>query len=174
MSLIASTHRASATFAGKDGRIAIQSDRGTEGTQIFTINGHGGDVRQLTHSDTYVTLPAFSRSGKRILFTQLVDHGGDLDGDVFVMRSNGSHQRNLTDNPAYDTSASFSPNGNRILFESDRTGHDQLFIMHADGSHQHRITHDSLDNDDPVFFPSGRKIAFEVFSGGNRTSTPCA
>jgi Tol biopolymer transport system component len=164
MVLAAPASRAPASFEGKNGKLAIQSDRGTEGTQIFTMNPGGGDIQQLTHSSTYVTVPTFSKSGTRIVFTKVVGEDPNQAGDIFVMRSDGSHQRNLTQSPAYDYSPSFSPNGKQILFESDRTGKDQLYLINADGSHQRRILNDPHDNDDPVFFPSGEKIAFTRYA----------
>jgi TolB protein len=159
--------RAPASFPGKNGRLAIQSDRGTEGNQIFTVNPGGGGIQQLTHTSNYVTLPAFSRSGDRIAFTEIVDDGSQRAGDIFVMRSDGSHQRNLTKDPSSDYSPSFSPDSKKILFESDGTGNDQIYLMNADGTHQHRIIRSSHDDDDPVFFPSGRKIAFTRYAGGS-------
>ncbi len=158
---------APASFAGKNGRLAIQSDRGGDGDQIFTANPGGGDVRQLTHSSSYVTLPAFSRSATRILFTKITGVDPNLAGDIFVMRSDGTRQKNLTQSSAAEFSASFSPDGRHILFESDRTGKDQIYLMKADGSHQRRIVSDPHDNDDPVFFPSGKKIAFTRYANGS-------
>ncbi|MGH2974699.1 MAG: TolB family protein [Solirubrobacterales bacterium] len=159
--------RAPASFAGKNGRLAIQSDRGGDGDQIFTANPGGGDLNQVTHSSTYVTLPAFSRSATRIVFTKITGVDPNQAGDIFVMRSDGSHQKNLTQTPASEYSASFSPDGRHILFESDRTGKDQLYLMKADGSDQRRIISDPHDNDDPVFFPSGEKVAFTRYANGS-------
>ena len=170
MSLIAYTHRASATFAGKNGRIAIQSGpSGPRGPRFFRRSADTavtcGSSRAATPTSAY---PAFSRSAKRILFTKLVDHGGDVAGDVFVMRSDGSHQRNLTDNPAYDTSAELLARtacGSCSRAIGPATTSSSSCMRMGATSAASLMTR--LDNDDPVFFPSGRKIAFEVFSGGN-------
>ena len=116
-SLLLEARRAPASFAGDNGRIAIQSDRSGDAPQIFTMNKRGGDLEQLDAQHDLCRRCAYSPDADRILFNKLV--GGK--GDVFVMDADGHHKKDLTKNPAYDTSPSFSPNGRRILFESDRT-----------------------------------------------------
>jgi Tol biopolymer transport system component len=169
VSLAGSADRAPAAFAGKNARISIESDRdsgpGVVGNQVFTMNQHGGGLRQLT-----CCVPTdsanFSPNAKLILFSQ-VPFPPATDQDVVVTHADGTGQKNLTEGNRDDRSASFSPNGKRILFASNRTGHYQLYLMHADGSDQHQVTHDSRDYRDPVFFPSGKKIAFGAGEGDN-------
>ena len=156
--------RAPASFPGSNGRLAIMSDRGTEGYQLFTINPGGGSIHRLTHSDTYVSLPTFSKSGEKIAFVKGAPPDGK--GEIYAMRRDGTHQRNLTQNPASDSSPYFSPDGEQIVFDSDRAGRRQLFLMNSDGSHLRRIIHGSHEDADPVFFPNGGKIAFDRTVGG--------
>ena len=58
---------ASATFPGKNGRIAFVQDG-----EIFTMNPDGSDIKQLTHlgPDNFAEYPAWSADGKQIVFNE--------------------------------------------------------------------------------------------------------
>ena len=71
---------AEATFPGKNGKIAFQSDRGGS-YEIYTMNRNGKKVDKLTTNPAEDEDPAFSPDGKRIAF--MSDRDGD--SDIYTM-----------------------------------------------------------------------------------------
>ena len=177
-----------AAFPGKNGKIVFASDRLTpenpipEGRlapdrEIFVSSASGAGVIQLTDNERDDLEPAFSRDGKRIVFTS------ERDGapDVFVMSASGAGERNLTPEgptvtPAQDEDPAFSPGGQKIVFVSDRAtgegvdnsdGDREIFTINTDGTGLRQLTHNApnesgfgANDQDPVFSPGGKKIAF--------------
>ena len=178
-----------AAFPGKNGKVVFASDRLTpdnpipEGKiapdrEIFVSSASGAGVVQLTHNERDDLSPAFSRDGKRIVFTSDREN---FTYEVFVMGASGAGERNVTtDDPstgfAQDADPAFSPSGGLIAFASDRTtgegvdnpdGDREIFTIKPDGTGLRQLTHNAPNesgfgaNDQvPVFSPSGKKIAF--------------
>jgi Tol biopolymer transport system component len=86
---------AEATFPGKNGKIAYQSDRGGS-YEIYTMNRNGKKIKKLTTNRAPDEDPAFSPDGKRIAF--MSDRSGD--SDVYTMNVKGRKLVQLTTDPA--------------------------------------------------------------------------
>ncbi len=86
---------AEATFPGKNGKIAFQSDRGGS-YEIYTMNADGTKIDKLTTNPADEEDPAFSPDGKRIAF--MSDRSGD--SDFYKMKANGTELVRLTADPA--------------------------------------------------------------------------
>jgi dipeptidyl aminopeptidase/acylaminoacyl peptidase len=86
---------AEATFPGKNGKIAFQSDRGGS-YEIYTMNRNGNKIDKLTTNTTEDEDPAFSPNGKTIAFTS--DRDGD--SDIYKMTVRGRRLVRLTTDPA--------------------------------------------------------------------------
>src|SRR5215211_2469309 len=121
---------AEATFSGKNGMIAFQSDRGGS-YDIYTMNRNGNKIDKLTTNRAEDEDPAFSPNGKTIPFTS--DRRGS--SDIYMMSVKGHKLVRLTSDPAVDTDASFSPDGKKIGFASNRNGDDyDIYKMNANGT----------------------------------------
>ena len=94
----------------------------------------GTRTKTITAGETEVA--AWSRDGRRILFT------GYRDGnaDVYVVRADGTHLRRMTRQRGNDYAADFSPDGRKISFSSDRGGFLQVYVMNVDGSRAKNIS----------------------------------
>src|SRR5215203_479550 len=110
---------AEATFPGKNGKIAFQSDAGGN-YDIYTMNRNGEKIAKLTTNPADDEDPAFSPNGKRIAFTS--DRDGD--NDIYTMNAKGRRVVRLTTDPAVDTDANWSLDGKKIVFASNRNGND--------------------------------------------------
>ena len=86
---------AEATFPGKNGKIAFQSDRGGS-YEIYTMNRNGNKIDKLTTNRAEDEDPAFSPDGKKIAF--MSDRGGD--SDIYKMTVKGRKLVRLTTDPA--------------------------------------------------------------------------
>ena len=82
---------AEATFPGKNGKIAFQSDRGGS-YEIYTMNRNGNKIDKLTTNTTEDEDPAFSPDGKKIAF--------ESDRDIYKMNIKGRKLVQLTTDPA--------------------------------------------------------------------------
>src|SRR5215204_2291651 len=85
---------AEATFPGKNGKIAFQSDRGGS-YDIYTMTRNGTEIDNLTTNPADNEDPAFSPDGKKIAFTS--DRDGD--NDIYKMNANGTRVVQLITNP---------------------------------------------------------------------------
>jgi hypothetical protein len=93
-----------AAFPGQIGRIAFASIRVTsenpEGdAEIFTMNGDGTGLRQLTFNDAFDAEPAWSPDRRRIVFTTGL-LGGNFE--LYSMRTDGTNLTRLTNDPGSD------------------------------------------------------------------------
>src|SRR5215471_20705551 len=107
---------ASATFPGKNGRIAF-----VVGPDIYTMNPDGSDVRQLTDlgPDNRAFWESWSPDGKQIVFNEY--RSPDFLGQLWLMNSDGSNQRLLlADTDFDDERPSFTPDGRSVIFSRCR------------------------------------------------------
>jgi Tol biopolymer transport system component len=132
--------------------------------EIFVTNADGSNQTQVTFNELDDEDPAWSPSGKRIVFQRDFDPvRGEVDYDVLTVRVDGTAERNLTNSPGVpDIEPSWSPNGRRIAFASDPDGDDNydIYKMTTDGANVQQLTSGSLDNEFPDWSPDGRRIAF--------------
>ena len=102
--LVAQIDSADATFSGKNGVIAFESNRTTGkdvhnptgDTEIFIARPDGSGLEQLTHIKAEDFSPAFSPNGRQIAFVS------ERDGDFepYNMEADGSQERNVTQKPS--------------------------------------------------------------------------
>ena len=110
--LIATTIPASATFPGKNGRIAFIA-----GPDVYTMNPDGTDVKQLTNlgPDRSAFWESWSPDGKQIVFT--VYPAPDFIGQLWLMNAEGSNRHLLLgENDFFNERASFTPDGSSVVF----------------------------------------------------------
>ena len=146
-------------------RLAFVSVRPAPGStdNIFTMDGSGGDVKQLT-GETYGSYqPAWSPDGTKLAY-QYGQH------DIVIMNEDGTGKTTLTQNlgnsgnPVYaDGNPVWSPDGARIAFQRDVIAEKQeeVYVMNADGTGLKNLSHDPGATDSvPSWSPDGTRIAF--------------
>src|SRR5215216_1770759 len=154
---------AEATFPGKNGKIAFQSDAGGN-YDIYTMNRNGEKIEKLTTNPADDEDPAFSPDGKRIAFTS----DRDADNDIYTMNAKGRRLVQLTTNTAVDTDANWSLDGKKIVFASNRNGNDyDIYKMNANGTREIPLTTNQDIDEDPAFSPDGKRIVFRSNRDGN-------
>src|SRR5215208_1897829 len=154
---------AEATFPGKNGKIAFQSDAGGN-YDIYTMNRNGEKIAKLTTNPADDEDPAFSPDGKRIVFRS--DRHGS--SDIYMMNVKGHKVVRLTTDPAVDTDANWSLDGKKIVFASNRNGNDyDIYKMNANGTREIPLTTNQDIDEDPAFSPDGKRIVFRSNRDGN-------
>jgi dipeptidyl aminopeptidase/acylaminoacyl peptidase len=107
----AAASSASATYSGKDGKIAF-----VRANQIYTMSSTGTGVTKLTSSGKNYR-PHWSPDGKRLSYINETAAGGK---DVWVMSATGGHKQQVTRlGNVSSAGASWSPDGRRLAFADD-------------------------------------------------------
>jgi Tol biopolymer transport system component len=160
--LFACAPRASATFPGKNGRIAF-----VVGSNIFTMKPDGSDVKQITSfASTDATFGEdWSPDGTRLVFAKAkADFSASA---IWIMNADGSEQQQLLNDPSgFDDEPRFSPDGSHVVFQRCLSTSDacSIFRIRTDGSDFTQLTPytDNTDEEDltPAYSPDGSQIAF--------------
>ena len=152
---LVATTPVSATFPGKNGKIAFVSDR-SGNDEIYVMESDGSGLTNITNNVAGDRGPVWSPDGKHIAFVRTIN----TNDDIWVMNSDGSGQTQLTNLPNGEFSPHFSPDGETIVFASNDGGPEEIFVMDADGTNQTQITFNAFRDFGPHFSPDGTTIVF--------------
>jgi Tol biopolymer transport system component len=127
---------------------------GARRNNVFLMRFDGGHPRQLTHSTTHLSAPAFTADGSEIAYGK--------GGDTFVMGLHGENRRNLTAAlPGGGVGADFSADGTKVAVTTFDGGDADIVVMNVDGTAPVNVTAASSDDEySPDFSPDGTQIAF--------------
>jgi len=160
---------ASATFPGKNGRIAfVGGNLGPNGGDIFTMNPDGSDVKELTTfavNGGAACCGFWSPDGRQLVFA--AQPLGAPTYQLWMMNADGSNQHQLLNDPnGFDLYPSFSPDGSQIVFTRfNAVFQGAIYRIQADGTGLTALADFSPNPDinsyDPVYSPDGETIAFD-------------
>ena len=151
---------ASATFPGKNGKVAYRADHGTDTNyRIYIRTKSGGAETALTPDGTDASNPTFTADGSRIVFQK--------GGDIWIMWSDGTHKRNLTQTPLVDEyGATVSPSGRWVAWFQG-AGPAELHEMKLDGSGEEVVGTLPGEGADLSWSPNGRWLATYAYRNGS-------
>ncbi len=138
-------------------RIAFASDRDGN-IEIYVMDNHGGNQRNLTNNPDRDRSPSWSPDGKRIVFVSDRDahvhpKRGRPTDEIYMMDADGGNQQKLTENRVDDWAPSWSPDGKRIAFVSERDGDNplnlEIYVMDTNGANQQKLTENPGADRDP-------------------------
>ena len=159
-------------------RIVFNSDRSTPTPdapwgerwhEIFSMDTHGGDVRQHTRCRAVCTYGSLSPDGKTLLYRRAIAEPGldwalnaiESNSEIVIADLDGSNERNLSQHPAFDGWPAWSPDGTRIAFASNRSGPrrtGQIWAIRPDGSDLRQETDADWSYAQPAWSFDGRSL----------------
>lgn len=149
---------AAATYPGStSGRLAFfRIEDGN--AEIFSVMPNGRGAQRLTHDPAFDACPAYSATGKQIVFCS--SRSGAFE--VWTMKANGRNQRQVTHFGGVALFPDPSPDGTKIAFEGSIPEADDsdIFVVNADGSDLDRLTEGDAFDFHAVWSPDGSRIAF--------------
>lgn len=154
---------ASATFPGKNGRIAFgRFDPNIGDFDLYTANPDGSGVQQLTSVPSFFS--DWRADGQRIAFDFF-----DADGNeqIATIKADGTDLQQITHGGVIHEVPSWSPTGSQIVFDYSPLSPDDpgfttsLYIMNSDGSNPHPVNAAVAGFDvEPRWSPDGTRIVF--------------
>ncbi|MDP9243004.1 MAG: hypothetical protein M3O84_07505 [Actinomycetota bacterium] len=147
-------------------RIAFESGR-NGGYDIFTSNGDGSDIRQVTHAAPAAAFQAAWSPDGRTLAYVLGQHG-NVPPSIHLIRADGTGDHRLFDDPMYrDFNPTFSPDGTTIMFVRCRPpyGPCTLYTIGVDGRHLHILVPFTADGSDQEgrYSPDGTHVVYTEY-----------
>lgn len=132
------------------------------GRHIYVVDVDGTGLRQLTTGTSFDENPAFSPSGKQVVFDRRTGTG---KAHIFSVNVDGSGLRQLTNGNFNDSEPVYMPSGKRIVFVSDRdhdvkTDRSDIFAMAPSGANQLVLIDGPRNESEPDTAPNGKSIAF--------------
>jgi Tol biopolymer transport system component len=95
-------------------RTDVNRESGKPGTQLWIVDGDGGNLRQLTRTGTGNSSPAWAPDGRSLAFVTKRD--GDKPFGIALLAFDGSEPRILVRHTAAPASLAFSPDGRTLAY----------------------------------------------------------
>ena len=95
-------------------RTDVRRDTGKPETQLWIVDADGGNLRQLTHTGSANTAPAWSPDGQSLAYVTRRD--GDKPFGIALLTLDGSEPRIVVRHAAAPASLAFSPDGQTIAY----------------------------------------------------------
>ncbi len=162
-------------------RIAFESDRASDGMEIWLADADGSNPTRLTRGPGRSQgTPGWSPDGRSIVFDSQAENG---HADVWTIGVDGSGLRQITHDPADDIVPIWSRDGGFIYFNSNRTGRLEVWRAAAGGGEEVQLTHEgggapfeSVDGRTLYYqrsFGASALLALPTAGGKERTILPC-
>ena len=126
-------------FSPDSQRLAFESLRSGETSEIWLADADGATPRQLTHGPgRWQGSPYWSPDGQRIAFDS---QGEDGHWDIWTVDVEGGSPRKLTQDSGDENVPSWSQDGRWVYFSSERSGTSEIWRVPAGGGTETRVTY---------------------------------
>jgi hypothetical protein len=145
-----------------DGRTVVFVRQGADRSDLALAFLDGGEVRDLTRSETGVqwSSPHWSPRGDRLVASRFLP-GGMLD--IVTVDPASGLVTPLTQDRARDLEPVWTPDGQNVVFRSDRDGVSNLYVLRLEDGEITRLTNVLGGAFSPDVSPDGREVAFASY-----------
>jgi TolB protein len=149
-----------AQFTGErgpfDSRFAFVSTRDGRLKEIYAMSPDGGDLQQVTKTQTLNLSPSWSPDNHTLLYTSYKRGNPDLYAiDLLSGREVGVSQR-----AGLNLAGKFSPDGSKIALTIEDQGNADIALVDRTGKLIRRLTDSWAIDVSPSWSPDGRQVAF--------------
>ncbi|MFQ5668146.1 MAG: Tol-Pal system beta propeller repeat protein TolB [Candidatus Binatia bacterium] len=147
-----------------DSRLAFVSTRDGRFKQIYVMSPDGGDLQQVTRTETINVSPTWSPDGHSLLFTSYERRNPDL----YAIALLSGRETLLSRRPGLNLAGELSPSGKQIAVTVEDSGNANIALLDRSGKMIRHLTDSWSIDVSPTWSPGGRYIAF----CSNRAGTP--
>ena len=144
--------------------IALDGRASSRDWEIWALNMHTREQRQLTCNSVNDWSASWSHDGRQLAFAS----GGSGDHDISLMDVASGEVSKLTSGSHEDYSPSWSPDGTQIAFVRGPSGSREIWIADVASKAVRQATRSDRDNVAPSWSPDGSRIAYANGFGTDR------
>src|SRR5260221_12618070 len=104
--------------------------------EVYTCNGDGSQLQQLTRDGVISVGPALSADGRKLAYTGYQSGYADI---YLVDLTSGSRNR-IIKYPGTNSGPAISPQGNRIACTMSKDGNPEIYVTNINGDSPRRLT----------------------------------
>jgi TolB protein len=145
-----------------DGRQVVAAIESAGNTNLYLMDSHGNELRELTRNSGINVSPNFSPDGQKLAFTS--DRSGTPQ--IYTMDLAGGAATRITYTGNYNTTPAISPKGDVIVYQSREGGRFDIFSIPMGGGTATMLTDGRGTNESPSWSPDGRYLAFSSTRSG--------
>jgi len=139
-----------------DGEHILFSSQRSGHFDLFIMDIHGENIRQITRDMGDCYAPSLSPDGMRVVFAS-TQSGSQ---NIWQINLDGTGLKQLTTNARDNVDPVWSPDSSQISFTSTQRGSGDLMIMNADGSNIRRVTKGINVEGRNSWSPDGKYLSF--------------
>jgi TolB protein len=127
-------------------------------TEVASLGMDGSEISVLTKMNSECLLPAYSPTGREVVFTSYLMGGADL----WLVPSSGGRARRISTYPGMNSGATWYPDGVTLALTLSHEGNPEIYKVRAQTGAPvvARLTHSGGSDLSPSLSPDGSQIAF--------------
>jgi TolB protein len=147
-----------------DTRFAFTSTRDGKFKEIYVMSPDGGDLQQVTKTQTINVSPSWSPNSRLLLYTSYKRGNPDL----YAINLLSGREVPISSRPGLNLGGRMSPDGSKIALTIEDKGNPDIAIIDRGGDLLRRVTDSWAIDVSPSWSPDGRQLAFT----SNRSGGP--
>ena len=126
------------------------------GRELVIVDMDGQGMKQITKNGSINLLPAWSRSGRELIFTSYIRRNPNL----YSMPVGGGRPKLLSGERGLNTGGVMAPDATKVALTLSRDGNSEIYVMNANGTNLKRLTNEWAIDASPTWSPDSKRIAF--------------